>query len=144
MPPSDIPPPLELECLKALWDLGEGNVRAVREALAATRPLAYTTVMTVMDRLTRKGIVGRDKHGRAHLYRPRVTEEELRQDALNRLLKDFFGGSREELLGYLEPSMSRARKPRLAVKEGTRAPSSPTAEVTARPAVKGEIAPELL
>ena len=137
-------PPLELECLQALWALGQGTVQQLHAHLLPSRPLAYTTVMTVMDRLTRKGMVGREKCGRAHLYRPQVAEEGLRQDALNRLLKDFFGGSREELLGYLEPSMSRARKPRPAVLEGTRAPSSPAAEVTARPAVKGEIAPELL
>ena len=137
-------PPLELECLQALWALGQGTVQQLHAHLLASRPLAYTTVMTVMDRLTRKGMVDREKHGRAHLYHPRVAEEELRQDALNRLLKDFFGGSREELLRHLEPGMSRARRPGPAVQAGTRAPSSPAAEVAAMPKVKGEIAPELL
>ena len=49
----DIPPPLEVECLKALWALGEGNVKDVRRAMAGNRNLAYTTVMTVLDRLAR-------------------------------------------------------------------------------------------
>ncbi|MCC6394611.1 MAG: BlaI/MecI/CopY family transcriptional regulator, partial [Bryobacterales bacterium] len=44
--PKEIPPPLELECLKALWAIGEGNVRAVQAQMEARRKLAYTTVMT--------------------------------------------------------------------------------------------------
>ena len=101
MPPSDIPPPLELECLKALWDLGEGNVRAVREALAATRPLAYTTVMTVLDRLTRKGAVVRRKVSRSFVYTPVLDRESLRRLAVRQLADSFFGGSLEELRAYL-------------------------------------------
>lgn len=50
----EIPPPLELQCLCALWTLGEANVQAVRDHLAPSKPLAYTTVMTMLDRLTRK------------------------------------------------------------------------------------------
>ena len=137
-------PPLELECLQALWALGQGTVQQLHARLLPSRPLAYTTVMTVMDRLTRKGMVEREKRGRAHLYHPRVAEEELRQDALDRLLKDFYGGSREELLRYLEPGMSRARRPSPTVQAGARAPSSPAAEVAAIPEAKVEIAPELL
>ena len=137
-------PPLELECLQALWALGQGTVQQLHARLLGSRPLAYTTVMTVMDRLTRKGVVEREKRGRAHLYHPRVAEGELRRDALNRLLKDFFGGSREELLRYLEPGVSRARRPSPAVQVGTRAPSSPAAEMAAVPKVKEEIGPELL
>jgi predicted transcriptional regulator len=137
-------PPLELECLQALWALGQGTVQQLQARLLAARPLAYTTVMTVMDRLTRKGMVAREKRGRAHLYHPRVAEEALRRNALHRLLRDFFGGSREELLGYLEPSLSRARKPRPAVREANRDPSSRAAEVTGRPVVKREIDSVLL
>ena len=72
-----IPPPLELECLKALWTLGEGNVSQVRQELAGTRPLAYTTVMTVLDRLAHKGVISRRKAGRAFLYVPQVSRETL-------------------------------------------------------------------
>src|SRR5277367_3767723 len=57
----EIPPPLEVECLKALWTLGEANVKDVRKALTGNRNLAYTTVMTVLDRLARKGGVSRRK-----------------------------------------------------------------------------------
>ena len=53
-PPRDLPPPLELECLKALWELGQGGVKEVRESLQERRPLAYTTVMTLLDQISRE------------------------------------------------------------------------------------------
>jgi len=65
----DVPPPLELLCLNALWTLGEGNVRDVRQIVVRTRPLAYTTIMTVLDRLVRKGMLSRRKIGRATIRR---------------------------------------------------------------------------
>jgi predicted transcriptional regulator len=73
--------PLELECLSVLWPLGEGTVRDIHRALAASRPRAYTTVMTIMDRLEQKGIVARRKVGRAFLYEPKLSAEEARLKA---------------------------------------------------------------
>lgn len=53
------------------------TVRQVHEALAANREIAYTTVMTVLDRLAKKGAVEQLRDGRAYLYRPAVTLDEL-------------------------------------------------------------------
>jgi len=78
----ELPPPLELLCLTTLWALGKGNVKDVRQAISGTRPLAYTTVMTVLDRLARKGVVSRVKVGRAHVYVPEVSREAIRRMAL--------------------------------------------------------------
>lgn len=97
-----IPPPLELECLKALWSLGEGNVRQVRQELSNTRPLAYTTVMTVLDRLARKGVISRRKAGRAFLYAPQVSREALRRVAVRQLVDSFFDGNQDALNTWLE------------------------------------------
>jgi predicted transcriptional regulator len=97
----DIPPPLELECLKALWTMGEGNVKDVRRALAAHRNLAYTTVMTVLDRLARKGGVARRKVGRSFVYAPVLRRENLRRLAIQDLVDRFFDGSEDALMAYL-------------------------------------------
>jgi predicted transcriptional regulator len=97
----DIPPPLELECLKALWSLGAGNVKDVRSVLTANRNLAYTTVMTVLDRLSRKGVVGRKKVGRSFVYSPLVERDVLRELAVDELVDAFFDGSREALARWL-------------------------------------------
>src|SRR5271170_7638347 len=93
--PREIPPLLELECLKALWGIGEGTVRDVREILVGSRNLAYTTVMTVLDRLERRGGVSRRKHGRSFVYAPKVSQDALRRYAVKELVDTFFGGSEE-------------------------------------------------
>lgn len=98
---SEIPPPLELECLKVLWKLGEGSVKDVRLGLTASRNLAYTTVMTVLDRLARKGGVARRKAGRSFLYAPVLSKDGLRRLAIQDLVDCFFEGSQEALLAYL-------------------------------------------
>jgi predicted transcriptional regulator len=97
-----IPPPLELLCLNALWSLGQGSVKGVRELLAPHRALAYTTVMTVLDRLARRGIVTRRKAGRAFLYAPAVSRDAMRRLALQEFLDSYFESSRHELLRFLE------------------------------------------
>ena len=97
----DIPPPLELECLKALWALGEGDVKDVRHALTENRNLAYTTVMTVLDRLARKGGVARRKVGRRFVYVPVLSRDVLRRLAVQDLVNRFFEGSEEALVEYL-------------------------------------------
>ena len=51
----EAPGPLELKCLQAIWKLGEANVKDVRDVLTKDRKLAYTTVMTTLDRLEKKG-----------------------------------------------------------------------------------------
>ncbi len=112
-PPRDIPPPLELECLKVLWKTGEANVKQVQEALAERKPLAYTTVMTLLDRLVRRGSATRRKVGRFFVYSPVVSRETLRGAAVRELLDGFFDGSVEELLRYLEVSPPAAKPDQL-------------------------------
>ena len=104
----EIPPPLELECLKVLWTLGEGNVKDVRQALTTSRNLAYTTVMTVLDRLTRKGGLARRKVGRSFVYVPVLSRGVLRRLAVQDLVERFFEGSRETLMEYLRDNQAGA------------------------------------
>lgn len=100
-PPRDIPPPLELECLKALWKLGEASVRDVRDELAPGRNFAYTTVMTLLERLVRKGGATRRKTGRMFIYSPALARDHLRRLAVQELAASLFDGSPDELLGFL-------------------------------------------
>jgi BlaI family transcriptional regulator, penicillinase repressor len=130
--PFDLPA-LELKCMKALWALGEATVEDIRASLLPARPLAYTTVMTVMDRLAHKGLVERQKRGRAHLYTSAVREESVREHAVSRLVENFFGGSREELRTHLSgaprgessaPPAEPISRPRL-VSRAARKPKAP-------------------
>ena len=112
----EIPPPLELLCLNALWSLGHGTVKDVRELIVPARPLAYTTVMTVLDRLVRRGIVTRRKAGRAFIFAPAVSRDVMRRLALKEFLDSYFESSEEMLLRFLrgEPAPQPPPPPALA------------------------------
>jgi len=79
--------PLEVSVLEILWAHGESNVRQVVDRLA--RPLAYTTVMTTMDRLFKKGELDRRKCDRAFLYLPRLTRREWERKRARDLVAGF-------------------------------------------------------
>ena len=103
--------PLELACMNALWPIGEASVRDIRAQMYAARPRAYTTIMTIMDRLARKGIVERRRVGRAWLYRPNLSAEEARAHAVAQVVEGFFGGSAEALAAQLNRSARAPASP---------------------------------
>lgn len=94
---------LEREVMMLMWLCSEATVREVHQALGETR--AYTTVMTTLDRLYKKGLLARRKSRRAFLYSPRVTREEFEQgvaeDVFAELLSRAGGGGAEPLLARL-------------------------------------------
>lgn len=82
---------LERAIMERLWG-AEGAPQTVREvhaALAEGRDIAYTTVMTVMDRLARKGLVLQERDGRAYRYRARGSRAEMTADLMRETLDDF-------------------------------------------------------
>lgn len=79
--------------MQELWLGGEWSVREVHNAFA--RELAYTTLMTTLDRLFRKSLLTRRKQGKAYVYSARVTPGELRQGAARGLLQRLLGADRE-------------------------------------------------
>ena len=99
--PREVPPPLEMLCLRALWALGEASVSDVRRVVGASKPLAYTTVMTLLERLARKGTVSRRKVSRAFMYSPAVPRDAMRRLALRDFVECFFEGSEESLAEFL-------------------------------------------
>lgn len=88
--------PLELQIMKALWDLGPSNVQAVQEALPS--PLAYTTVQTMLNVLHRKGRVTRTLRGRAYEYAPTLSRDKAVGNAVRDMVDRMFGGSVDALL----------------------------------------------
>lgn len=107
----ELPPPLEMLCLNALWDISEGNVEDVRKVISQTRPLAYTTVLTLLDRLARRGAVSRRKEGRGFRYQPTVERDKLRRLALKQFLEYHFDGSAAELKIFLEQPVADSASP---------------------------------
>jgi BlaI family transcriptional regulator, penicillinase repressor len=85
---------LELAVMKVVWDRGDVAVADVLEALRSIRPLHHNTVMTVMNRLARKGLLERyARDGRSHGYRPLLSREAVSEQYIALVTKEFFGGS---------------------------------------------------
>src|ERR1039458_725793 len=105
----ELPPPLEMMCMNALWEIREGNVEDVRKVISLSRPLAYTTVLTLLDRLTRRGAVSRRKEGRGFRYQPTVARDKLRRMALRQFLEYHFDGSEAKLKIFLEQPLGEER-----------------------------------
>ena len=89
--------PLEAAVMQHLWAAGEPQpVRTIHEQLATGREIAYTTVMTVMDNLHRKGLLDRLREGRAYVYSPKQSREEYTAALLGDVLAE--GGDRQGVL----------------------------------------------
>ena len=88
--------PLELEIMHILWDHGPATVAEVQPQLKAQ--LAYTTVMTMLGVLLKKGKVKRTQQGRAFRYRAAVSRERATGSALADILERVFGGSADALV----------------------------------------------
>ena len=93
--------PLELDIMKAVWDNPPVTVKTVQAAIRPRRSLAYTTVMTTMDRMYKKGLLTRSLKSRAHVYEPALPYTDVREAEVERLVQDYFAGSREKLIDYL-------------------------------------------
>lgn len=94
--------PLELEVMEVVWNCQRCSVREVVEKLNSR--LAYTTVMTTLDRLFKKGLLDREKSERAFLYSPAMSSEEWERRRAGDLVAGFLAGpepSRELLLSSL-------------------------------------------
>ena len=87
--------------MQVLWDRGEATVSQVREALAPSRQLAYTTVGTMLTKLEQNGQVTHRSDGRVNIYRPAIAREKVQRSMLADLTKRLFSGSVPELVCHL-------------------------------------------
>ena len=83
--------PLELRILDGLWERGSATVRELLET--DYQDLAYTTLMTTLDRLFKKGLLARTEEGRAFRYAPRISREELHREAASHAVRQLLDAS---------------------------------------------------
>jgi predicted transcriptional regulator len=83
--------PLEQRMLDGLWARGNATVRELVEG--GCQDLAYTTVMTTLDRLFKKGLLTRSEQGRAFRYAPRFSREELHREAASHAFRQLLDAS---------------------------------------------------
>lgn len=86
-------PDSELDVLKVLWERGQATVREVLETLrSAGRQWSYATVATLLDRLETKGVVTSDRSELAFVYKPVISNQEVRQKRVNNLVDKLYQG----------------------------------------------------
>ena len=137
-----LPGPREFGILEILWRDGPLSVAEIRDRLPDSPPLAYTTVMTMLDQLHRKNLVRRRKNGRAFQYTAGAQPELVRRSLAATFLAHFFDSDPARLAAALPvpaaaPDARRAvrrRPPRPAPEDGwSRKPQPPSAPPPVEP-----------
>jgi len=92
---------LQLAVMNVVWDLGEATVGQVRDRLAAEKELAYTTVLSVMQKLEKAGWIKHRSDGRTYIYLPRRSRTDAERSALRQFTERAFGGDQLVLFQHL-------------------------------------------
>src|SRR5437762_7658125 len=120
-PKEEQPTAGELEVLKVLWDRGPSTVREVMDVLNEVRPRAYTSVMSLLNVMTDKGLLVRQPRGRAFVYKPRTDRGRTLRRMVGDLLGRAFEGSTSQLVAHLldqtRPSPAELEEIRRAIEQ---------------------------
>jgi predicted transcriptional regulator len=93
---------LQHAIMRVLWERGEATAAEVHEALLPERGLAPTTIATMLRKMEDdKGVVVHRAEGRQFVYRPTVTEDEVRESMVGELVERLFGGDAKALVAHL-------------------------------------------
>jgi BlaI family penicillinase repressor len=95
------PSNLEMQVLAVLWDRGPATARQVLEALPDKKERAYTTVLSVMQVMEKKGLLRHDTEGNRHIYAPTVKQRDVLGSFLRSVVSNIFGGSAANAMQHL-------------------------------------------
>lgn len=92
---------LQHAIMAILWERGEATTSDVHEALHAGRGLAFTTIATMLHKMEDKGVVVHRAEGRQFVYRPSVTQQQVRRSMVGELVERLFAGDPKALVAHL-------------------------------------------
>ncbi|HTS88010.1 MAG TPA: BlaI/MecI/CopY family transcriptional regulator [Gemmatimonadales bacterium] len=92
---------LQIAIMRVLWERGQATVAEIHDALKAERGLALTTVATLLSRLEKRGVVSHETRQRQFLYRPSVSEAEVRHSMVHELTERLFDGDVTAMMSHL-------------------------------------------
>jgi len=92
---------LQLAVVRALWRRGEASTAEVVTELGPKRDLAHTTVATLLTRLEKRGLLETRRDGRTLIYKPLITEADVRRSMVADLVATLFKGDPKALLAHL-------------------------------------------
>ena len=86
------PSDLEMQILSLLWDKGASTAREVLDAMPDGKKRAYTTVLSVLQVMEKKGLLTHTNRGLAHVYSPAASKSTIIQPFMQKLIDEVFGG----------------------------------------------------
>lgn len=92
---------LQLAVLHVLWEEGEATTHDVWSRVSAQRPLALTTIATILSRLERKKVLEHRREGRQYVYWATVSRHDVRRSKIRDLVETLFDGNPAELVGHV-------------------------------------------
>ena len=107
----------ELEIMKIVWPLGRATVRDIYEALRERRPVAYTTVQTMMNILEAKGHLRKEAGGKAQVYIPLRPRQAVVRSMVREFVDRVFDGSARPLLVHLVKDKGLTERERKALQK---------------------------
>lgn len=95
------PTAAELEILSILWEHGNTTVKEAHEVINKQKPTAYTTVLKTLQIMHEKGLVERDEHNKAHIYKAAVGKGDTQKNIVSDMLERVFRGSAAQLVQHV-------------------------------------------
>jgi len=95
------PSKLEMQVLSVLWERGPSTVRDLLDALPDRKVRAYTTILTVMQVMEKKGLVNHTSQGNTHLYAATLSRAKVARPFLRGMVRNLFGGSPATVMQHL-------------------------------------------
>ena len=95
------PSDLEMQILSVLWENGDMTVREVLESMPDGKTRAYTSILSVMQVMEKKGLLQHSNRGTAHVYRPAVNRKKIIQPFMRKVLNEVFGGKPSAMMQAL-------------------------------------------
>jgi BlaI family transcriptional regulator, penicillinase repressor len=89
----------EEQAMQAIWQVGEGNVKAILEKMEAPVP-PYTTLASTVKNLEKKGFLASRQIGNMYIYRATITEEEYKKGFMGHFIKDYFDNSYKAMVNF--------------------------------------------
>ena len=95
------PSDLEMQILSVLWDNGDSTAREVMEVMPDGKKRAYTSVLSVMQVMEKKGLLKHNNRGTSHVYSPAVDRKKIIQPFMRKVLNEVFGGKPSAMMQAL-------------------------------------------
>ena len=124
-PPSTQPTDGELEILKILWEIGPAGLGRIHSAMQEQRPVAMTTVATVLKMMLGKGLVSRVDGERGYVWSANMTRQAAASGMLGKLVGHVFDGSARRLVAHLIEEGTLSDRERAEILELLQQPATP-------------------